>query len=81
MSMGSSDVNGLLCAPFGTGAALPDLRGTEVMSLLFRGCFEQGLDGGYLLRVSVCKRYLLPLERPYPIVLINHDQQQCARLE
>ena len=41
-------------------AALPDLRGTEVMSLLFRGCFEYGLEGGYLLAVSACKPYLFP---------------------
>lgn len=41
-------------------AALPDQRGTEVMSLLFRGCFEYGVEAGFLLSVSACKPYLFP---------------------
>jgi CRP-like cAMP-binding protein len=30
------------------------------MSRLFQGCWEYGLDGGYLLTVSACKPYLFP---------------------
>lgn len=41
-------------------AALPDQRGTEVMSLLFRGVFKHVVDGGHLTTVSACKPYLYP---------------------
>jgi cyclic nucleotide-binding protein len=55
-------------------AALPDLRGTEVMSRLFQGCWEFGINAGHLLTVSACKPYLFayfmsmgfrPFERAY----------------
>lgn len=41
-------------------AALPDQRGTDVMSLLFRGCFEYAVANDYLFTVSACKPFLFP---------------------
>jgi hypothetical protein len=41
-------------------AALPDQRGTELMSLLFRGCFQYLVEHDALLTLSACKPYLFP---------------------
>jgi hypothetical protein len=59
-------------------AALPDLRGTEVMSRLFQGCWEYGIEGGYLLTVSACKPYLFPYFismgfRPYERAYVSSE--------
>jgi hypothetical protein len=59
-------------------AALPDQRGTEVMSRLFKGVWEYGLEGGFLLTVSACKPFLFPYFmsmgfRPYERAYISTD--------
>src|ERR1700722_18996754 len=59
-------------------AALPDQRGTEVMSRLFQGCWEYGIAGGYLLTVSACKPYLFPYFmsmgfRPYERAYVSSE--------
>ncbi len=59
-------------------AALPDRRGSELMSRLFQGCWEYGIGGGYLLTISACKPYLFPYFmsmgfRPYDRAYVSSE--------